>query len=182
MHTKWIATSSFITTSIQSENNSNSETSSTAAIIVESTSSSSNSSITALVAESTHLTNNTIHNPSTETITNTIATTTHNPTNIVSASNNINTNTNSNLYDEFFINILSDLSNMSGQRTSTHITHQIPTLIAMQDRNNNENNRHSNEAQNNTITQLYINDRLNQEADECYISINNEQNNYLQHE
>ncbi|CAG8813218.1 16270_t:CDS:2, partial [Dentiscutata erythropus] len=136
------ATSGFITTPIQSENNSNSETFSTAAIIVKSTCSSSNFSKTALVAKSTHLTSNTIHNLSTETITNTIVTTTHNPTNIVSILNNINTNTNSNPYDEFFINILSDLSNMSGQRTSTRITHQISTLIDMRDRNNNENNRH----------------------------------------
>ncbi|CAG8750820.1 7794_t:CDS:2, partial [Dentiscutata erythropus] len=132
---KWIATSGFITTPIQSKNNSNSETSSTAAIIVESTCSSSNSSITALVAESTHLTNNTIHNPPTETITNTIATTTYNPTNIASTSNNINTNTNSNSYNEFFINIFSDLSNMSGQRTSTRADkHHVPI--------DNEQNNH----------------------------------------
>ncbi|CAG8737064.1 8258_t:CDS:2, partial [Dentiscutata erythropus] len=160
----------------------NSETSSTAAIIVESTCSSSNSSTTALVAKSTYLTNNTIYNLPTETITNTIVTTTHNPTNIASTSNNINTNTNLNPYDEFFINILSDLSNMSGQRISTHIMYQIPTLINMRDRNNNENNRHSNEAQNDTITQLYINDRSNQGADKRHVPIDNEQNNYLQHE
>ncbi|CAG8792353.1 16403_t:CDS:2, partial [Dentiscutata erythropus] len=159
--TKWTAISGFITTPIQSENNSNSETSSTTAIIVESTCSSSNSSTTALVAESTHLTNNTTHNPPTETITNTIATTTYNPANIASTSNNINTNTNSNPYGKFFINIFSDLSNMSGQRTSTRITHQIPTLIDIQDRNN-ENNRHR--------------------ADERHVPINNEQNNHLQHE
>ncbi|CAG8514310.1 19929_t:CDS:2 [Dentiscutata erythropus] len=94
------------------KNNSNSETFSTVAIIVESTCSSSNSSMTALVAKFTHLTNNTTHNLPTKTITNTIATTTHNLTNIVSISNNINTNTNSNPYDKFFINILSDLNNM----------------------------------------------------------------------